>query len=131
VVGMDKQNQTIKIYLSVTEKNKITNQANEQQLSVSEYVKYFLLKGPVILYIITNDLLDFTAEIYQTNNKIQELLSLLNQSDTIDAVYAAEIIKNLLTDINNNCNAALKINYNERQKIYNELNQIIKIYRRN
>lgn len=122
---MDKQNHTIKIYLSETEKNKITYQANEQQLSVSEYVKTVLLKGPIILYIAINDLLDYTCQIYETNNKIQELLSLLNQSDTIDAIYVAEIIKNMLTDINNNCNAALKINYNERQKIYNELNQII------
>lgn len=118
---MDKQNQTIKIYLSETEKNKITYQANEQQLSVSEYVKTVLLKGPIILYITINDLLDCTCQIYETNNKIQELLSLLNQSDTIDAVYTEETIINLLTDINNNCNAALKINYNERKKIYNEL----------
>lgn len=123
---MDKQNRTIKIYLSETEKNIIINQANQQMLSVSEYAKAILLKGPIILNIITNDLLDFTAEIYQTNCKIQELLSILNQSDkTIDAIYAAGIIKTLLMDINNNCNAALKINYEERKKIYHELeNQI-------
>lgn len=122
---MDKQNQTIKIYISETEKNKITNQAHEQQLSVSEYVKAVLINGPVILFITINDLLDYTCQIYETNNKIQELLSLLNQSEDIDALYTTDMIKNLLTDINNNCNAALKINYDERKKIYNELNQII------
>nr|WP_294486963.1 hypothetical protein [uncultured Anaerosporobacter sp.] len=122
---MDKQNHTIKIYVSEAEKNKITNQANEQQLSVSEYVKTVLIKGPVILYITINDLLDYSCQIYETNNKVQELLSLLNQSSDIDALYTADLIKNLLTDINNNCNATLKINYDERKKIYNELNQII------
>lgn len=118
---MDKQNHTIKIYLSETEKNKITNQANEQQLSVSEYVKTVLLKGPIILYITINDLLDYTCQIYETNCKIQELLSLLNQRNPIEADYIAEITKNLLTEINNNCNEALKINYDERKKIYQEL----------
>lgn len=118
---MDKQNHTIKIYLSETEKNKITYQANEQQLSVSEYVKAVLLKGPVILYITINDLLDFTCQIYETNCKIHELLSLLNQRNTIEADYVAEITKNLLTEINNNCNEALKINYDERKKMYQEL----------
>lgn len=118
---MDKQNQTIKIYLSETEKNKITNQANEQQLSVSEYVKAVLIKGPIIHYITINDLLDYTCQIYETNCKIQELLSLLNQRNPIEADYIAEIITNLLTDINNNCNAALKINYNERKKMYQKL----------
>ena len=122
---MDKQNHTIKIYVSETEKNKIINQANEQQLSVSEYVKAVLIKGPVILYITINDLLDFTCQIYETNCKIHELLSLLNQRNTIEADYIAEIITNLLMDINNTCNTALKINYNERKKIYNELNKII------
>ncbi|SHN00433.1 hypothetical protein SAMN02746066_04328 [Anaerosporobacter mobilis DSM 15930] len=125
---MDKQNQTIKIYLSETEKNKITNQANEQQLSVSEYVKTVLIKGPVILYITTNDLLDYTCQIYETNCKIQELLSLLNQRNTIEADYVAEITKNLLTEINNNCNAALKINYNERKRMYQELEKQISAY---
>lgn len=118
---MDKQNHTIKIYVSETEKNKITNQANEQQLSVSEYVKTVLIKGPVILYITINDLLDYSCQIYKTNNKIQELLSLLNQSDDIDALYTADMIKSLLTDINNNCNAALKVNYSERKRMYQEL----------
>jgi len=122
---MDKQNQTIKIYLSEAEKNIIINRANEQQLSISEYAKAILVKSPVILNIITNDLLNFTAEMYQTNCKINELLAVLSQSDTIDAIYAANVIKNLLMDINSNCNAALKINYEERKKIYNELeNQI-------
>jgi hypothetical protein len=125
---MDKRNQTIKIYVSETEKNKIINQAKQQQLAVSEYAKTILVKGPIIQNIIINDLLDFTAEIYQTNCKIQELLSILNQSDTIDAIYAANVIKNLLTYINNNCNAALKINYDARKKMYNEFESQIRNY---
>lgn len=119
---MDKQTKTIKIYLTESEKNDITTQASKQQLSVSEYAKAILLKGPVILNISVNDLFDYTWHIYEIGNKIQELLNILNRSDdTIDAIYAANVIKKLLADINNSCNETLKINYNERKKIYNEL----------
>jgi hypothetical protein len=124
---MEKHNQIIKIYVSETEKNKIFNQANQQQLYVSEYIKAILLKGPIIMHISTGDLLSYTSEIYETNCKIQELLSILNQSnDTIDAIYASNIIKKLLTEINNNCNAALKINFKERYEIYQEIEKQIK-----
>ncbi|MHB8131456.1 MAG: plasmid mobilization protein [Mobilitalea sp.] len=125
---MEKQNQVIKIYLSETEKNKIINLANQQQLSASEYAKKILLKGPIIFNIEFNDLLDFSWKIYETNCKIQELLVILNQSNMIDSVYAANIIKALLAETNNNCKDALKINYNERKEIYQKLeNQIKKI----
>ena len=124
---MDKQNQTIKIYVSESEKNKIINQAKHQQLAVSEYVKAILLKGPVILNISVNDLFDYSWQIYETGNKIQELLNILNRSDdTIDAGYAADVIKKLLADINNTCNEALIINYDERKKIYHALESHIK-----
>ena len=124
---MYKKNQTIKIYLSETEKNKITHQASVQQLSVSEYAKSILLKGPVILNISVNDLFDYSWQIYEAGNKIQELLNILNRSDDMmDVVYVADIIKKLLVNINNTCNEALRINYDERKKIYQELDVKLK-----
>lgn len=123
---MDKKNQIIKVYVSASEKNKITDNSKMHQLSVSEYAKKSLLKGPIFLNIVINDLLDYSWQIYETNCKIQELLSILNQSNKIDELFAANIITKLLNNINNNCNSALNINYKERKKIYHELEELLK-----
>lgn len=123
---MDKKNQIIKVYVSASEKNKITDNSKMHQLSVSEYAKKSLLKGPIYLNIVINDLLDYSWQIYETNCKIQELLSILNQSDKIDELFAANIIIKLLNNINNSCNSALNINYKERKKIYHELEELLK-----
>lgn len=124
---MEKQNQIVKIYVSESEKNKIINQSNQLQLSVSEYAKKILIKGPVILNITVNDLLDYSWQIYEASNKIQELLAIISRSnDATDTILIADNIKKILTEINSNCNAALKINYDERKKIYYELEDQIK-----
>lgn len=118
---MEKHNQIIKIYTSDTEKKKIINLANELQLSVSEYAKKVILNGPVFLNITTNDLIDYSWEIYQTNCKIQEILSILANTNTSDYLYFNDILSRLLNEINSNCKATINLSYKERKKIYREL----------
>ena len=106
--------EAIKVYTTDIEKEEIKNAAEAVGMSVSNYLKSTHNKSNLVL-IKTNDLTDYTAVIYDLNQKIQGILATIRRTDSIYPQDAARI-ESLLTDINDKSKIILETVYKMRKK---------------